>query len=185
MKWAIISMIFVIVMVLSSLSVIGEENKKEVYPTITIYTSDGVKENITGKAWGGTIFPYIEGRIKSFDWTKKIRYLFFDKSLKGLNPYGLDFVRAIEKSTSKDFNNNIYQVLNKALEDTAKIDSDGDGYSNQKELNSGSYPGFADDYPGKNTKNTIEDYMGYIIIGSIIGATFVLYFIFNREKEKS
>ncbi len=186
MKWAIISMMLVLAMVMSSLSVIGEENnKKGAYPTITIYTSDGVKENITGKAWGGTIFPYIEGRIKSFDWTKKIKYLFFDKSLKGLNPYGLDFVRAMEKATSKDFDNNIYLVINRALNDTAKLDSDNDGYSNQKELNSGSYPGFADDYPGKNTQNKIEDYVGYITIGAIIGATFVLYFIFNREKEKS
>ena len=186
MKLAIISMMFAIVMVVSSLSVIGaNNNEKEVYPTITIYTSDGVMQNITGKAWSGTIFPYIEGRIKSFDWTKKIKYLFFDKSLKGLNPYGLDFVRAIEKSTSTEFEANIYLVLSKALNDTANLDSDHDGYTNQKELNSGSYPGFADDYPGKNSQSSIEDYEGYITISAIIGATFVLYFVFNREKEKS
>lgn len=50
----------------------------------------------------------------------------------GLNVFGRDF--AIEKSVTK-----------KLLE----MDSDGDGYDNRAELNSGTFPGNPDSYPGK------------------------------------
>ena len=159
----------------------GEE--KSIYPTVTLYFSDGTSANITGKVWSGTIFPIVEGSIHSYDWSKKIKYLFFDKTLKGLNPYGLDFIRAMEKYTLKDFETNFYKLVNESMSDIKNLDSDGDGYTNIEELNAGTYPGDPDDHPGMNQEEFWNQYGGYITITVIVASIFVLYFVFNREKK--
>ena len=159
------------------------EKEKSAYPTIMVTFSDGKVYNITGKTWGVAIIPYIEGRVTKFNWVNKSEYLFFDRSLKGLNPYGLDFVRAIEAHTFKEFNKNMFVVLGDALNMTANLDSDHDGYTNIQELNNGTYPGDPNEYPGKNEKGFWDLYGGYMTIGIIIASVFVLYFVFNREKE--
>ena len=161
----------------------GGGNVKTPYPTITLYFSDGRYANITGKVWAGTVFPVVEGLIHGYNWVKKIRYLFFDQSLKGLNPYGLDFVSAMEKYPYSEFENHFYQLIADALQATNNTDSDGDGYSNQVELNAGTYPGNASSYPKNSETQFWEEYQGYIIVGIIMASIFVLYFVFNREKS--
>ena len=188
MKSIRILSVLLLTLLISSAWAMGQGNneKKVPYPNIIITMADGVLENISGKIWAGTIIPFVQGRVsKLFHWGERIKYLFFDKSLKGLNPYGVDFIRAMEESTSKEIEKNVYIVISKALNATANLDSDGDGYTNMKEIESGTYPGFADSYPGKNAKNETNNYIGYATIAAIMGATFVLYFIFNREKKKS
>ncbi len=161
--------------------------EKSPYPTITVIFSDGKVYDITGKMWGSTIIPYVEGRIKDYKWQEdgdRAKYIFFDKSLKGLNPYGIDFVSAIEKSTYDEFQNNVFAVLSKALNLTNDMDSDGDGYTNIVELNNGTYPGDPSSYPGAQEKGFWEENEGYIILGVLIASIFVLYFVFNKESEK-
>jgi len=182
MKSALISLA-TIVLLLLSIGFVHAEEEESAYPTITVTFADGKVYNITGKMWGATIYPYIEGRITSFKWMDKITYLFFDKSLKGLNPYGLDFVRALEKHTYDEFNKNIFLVVGDTLNATNELDSDHDGYTNIQELNNGTYPGDPTDYPGKNEKNFWDQYGGYTVIGVLIASVFVLYFIFNRMSE--
>ncbi len=157
------------------------------YPTITLIFSDGKVYDVTGKMWGSTIIPYVEGRIKDYKWQEdgdRARYIFFDKSLKGLNPYGIDFVSAMEKSTYDEFQNNVFAVLSKALNMTNDKDSDGDGYTNIVELNNGTYPGDPNSYPGAQEKGFWEENEGYIILGILIASIFVLYFVFNKESKK-
>jgi len=157
------------------------------YPTITVIFSDGKVYDIPGKMWGATIIPYIEGRIQDYKWQEdadRAKYIFFDYSLKGLNPFGMDFINAIEKSTYDEFQNNVFEVLGFALNYTENMDSDGDGYTNIVELNNGTYPGDPKSYPGVNEKGFWEENEGYIILGILIASIFVLYFVFNKESEK-
>ncbi len=184
MIWRVTAILAVIAILLSIGAHADAKEEKSPYPTITLYFSDGKKANITGKIWSGTIFPMIEGMIKGYNWVKKIRYLFFDYSLKGLNPYGLDFVRAMEERPYSEFENNFTKLVSDAFKLTADLDSDGDGYTNIQELNAGTYPGDPNDYPGKHPAEALEENLGYILLGVFIGSVFVLYFIFGREKKE-
>ncbi len=183
---AMIAILAIFLSIYAHIGVHAQENsnkEKSPYPTITLYFADGKKANITGKIWAGTVFPLVEGIIKGYNWVKKIKYLFFDYSLKGLNPYGLDFIRAMEEKPYSEFENNFTKLIGDALTLTADLDSDGDGYNNIEELNAGTYPGDPNDYPGKHPSNMIEENLGYIILGILLASVFVLYFIFGREKK--
>ncbi|ADD08637.1 hypothetical protein [Candidatus Aciduliprofundum boonei] len=191
MRKLIIALVMVFLLIVSSATVIGAPNKKtsnkNKFPTITVIFSDGKVADITGKMWATTIIPYVEGRIKDYKWEQNpdiAQYIFFDKALKGLNPYGLDFIKALEESTYEQFQHNIFIPLSNALNKTANLDSDHDGYTNIEELNNGTLPGFADSHPGMNKKTFWGQYGGYIIIGVLILSIFVLYFVFNKESEK-
>ncbi len=188
MKHTLIAVLSVLVLLASLLAqspaVHAQGNEKSPYPTITVIFSDGKEYNITGKMWGVTIYPYIEGRVHSYNWQDKITYLFFDRSLKGLNPYGIDFVRALERMTLEQFQKNIFECVGNALNYTANMDSDGDGFTNIQELNNGTYPGDPNDYPGKNAKTLWDLYGGYIIVTILVASIFVLYFVFNREGKE-
>lgn len=162
-------------------------NEKSPFPTITLIFSDGKVADVTGKMWSTSILPYLEGRINGYNWEQhpdRSKYIFFDKSLKGLNPYGLDFVKAMETATYEEFKNNIFEVVNMAMNKTANMDSDHDGYSNIVELEKGTFPGFADSHPGANEKSFWIEYEGYIVITVLILSVFVLYFVFNKLSEK-
>ncbi|NPA75069.1 MAG: hypothetical protein GXO25_03175 [Euryarchaeota archaeon] len=187
MREAFLAMILVMALLLvplTSVHAAGDVNKEtSPYPTITLYFSDGHRAAITGKVWAGTVFPVVEGLIPQYNWADKIKYLFFDQSLKGLNPYGLAFVRAMEKHPYSEFENNFYRLIGQALAETNDTDSDGDGYTNQAELEAGTYPGNPNSYPKSNEEQFWEEYQGYIVLISIIASIFVLYFVFNREKD--
>ncbi len=187
MREAILTAILVISLVLMPVSTVhgvgAANNNKSPYPTITLYFADGKSTNITGKVWASTVFPIVEGMITQYNWASKIKYLFFDSTLKGLNPYGVDFVRAIEKHTYAEYENNFYRVVGDALAATNSTDSDGDGYTNQQELEAGTYPGNPDSYPKSHEQQFWEEYQGWIVLISIIASIFVLYFVFNREKD--
>ncbi len=190
MRRLIISLAVIFLLLASAGVVAGAGNNekgKSPFPTITIIFSDGKVADITGKMWSTTILPYVEGRITGYNWennASKSQYIFFDKSLKGLNPYGLDFVKAMETATYEQFKKNIFEVLAMALNKTANMDSDHDGYPNIVELNAGTLPGFADSHPGANKKTFWEEYGGYIIISVLIISVFVLYFVFNKLSER-
>ncbi len=187
MREALLAAMLIISLVLAPMTMVhgapdvNKENSP--YPTITLYFSDGKSANITGKVWAGTVFPVVEGMITKYNWADKIKYLFFDKSLKGLNPYGVDFVRAMEKHTYAQFENDFYKVISDAIQATNNTDSDGDGYPNEMELNAGTYPGDPNSYPKSHEVQFWEENQGWIIITSIIASIFILYFVFNREKD--
>ncbi len=183
---AVLAIFAILLSIYAGIGAHAQENsnkEKSPYPTITLYFADGKKANITGKIWAGTVFPIVEGIIKKYNWVPKIKYLFFDYSLKGLNPYGLDFIRAMEEKPYSEFENNFMRLVGYALNVTSNLDSDGDGYTNIQELNAGTYPGDPNDYPGKNTANPIEGNLGYIILAILLASVFALYFVFGREKK--
>ncbi len=158
------------------------DNGKPKYPTITVYFSDGSTTNITDKQWV-EIFPVVQGRISGHDWSGRMGEMFFDKSLKGLNPFGIDFIRGLEEHTLNEWNNNYARVVIEALNYTYDLDSDGDGYTNYEELQAGTLPGYADSHPGMTQEEFWGQYEGWVIIGVLIVSVFVLYFVFNREKD--
>ena len=90
----------------------------------------------------------------------------------------------MEEKTYSEFENNFMGLVSYALNVTADLDSDGDGYTNIEELNAGTYPGDPNDYPGKNATNPIEENLGYILLGILLASVFVLYFIFGKEKKE-
>ncbi len=179
MKRVVISLLLAIALVVP---LANAQDEKQKYPTITVYFSDGTSTNITEKQWV-EIFPIIQGRIKGYDWSGMMKELLFDSSNTGLNPYGLDFVRGIEKHTLNEWDNNYARVVIEALNYTYDLDSDGDGYTNYEELNAGTLPGDASSHPGLTQEEFWNKYEGYIIIGVLVASIFVLYFVFNREKE--
>ncbi len=180
MKRALI-VILLAVALIAPVATAADEGKPE-YPTITVYFSDGTSTNITKKQWV-EIFPVVQGRISGYDWSGRMKELFFDKSLKGLNPFGLDFIRGLEEHTLSEWDNNYARVIIEALNYTYNLDSDGDGYSNYEELNAGTLPGDANSHPGMTQEEFWGEYQGWIIIGVLIASVFVLYFVFNREKD--
>ncbi len=189
-KW-ILALALMFLVIVSSVSVMGAPpisgKGKSNYPTITVIFSDGKVYDITGKMWATSIIPYVEGRINGYNWEQhpdKSQYIFFDKALKGLNPYGLDFVNAMSSATYEQFKKDMFVVLSMALNKTANMDSDHDGYTNLYELEHGTLPGFADSHPGMNKKTYWQANGGYIVIGALMLSIFVLYFVFNKESEK-
>jgi len=186
MKKIFIAVALVITLLLGSFASgadIPVNKEKSIYPTVVLYFNDGIRANITGKVWAQTIFPIVVGMIHKYNWEKKIKYLFFDKSLKGLNPFGLDFVRAMESHPYSEFENNFPKLVGDALKSIYNLDSDRDGYTNIEELNAGTYPGDPSDHPGLSQKKFWDEYGGYIIMITIIASIFVLYFVFNREEK--
>jgi len=187
MRKSLVTISIALLLLLSAGLVSAEEESP--YPTITVIFSDGHVYDINGKMWSMTIIPYIIGLVKNdtgFDWQKHggANKIFFDSSLKGLNPYGADFVNALSRYTSEEFENNVFLVLSKTFNDTANMDSDRDGYTNIEELGKGTYPGDPKSYPGQGEKSFWEENEGYIIILVLIASIFVLYFVFNKESEK-
>lgn len=176
-------------MLLASAGMVMAAGEESPYPTITVIFSDGQVYDITGKMWSMTIIPYVIGLVKNttgFDWNKHggANKIFFDSALKGLNPYGADFINAVSKYTYDDFQNNVFLVLSKAFNATNSLDSDKDGYTNIEELGQGTYPGNPESYPGAGEQSFWEKNEGWIIILVLIGSVFVLYFVFNKESEK-
>ncbi len=187
MRKALIVLSMAILILASLVGVQGEEESP--YPTITVIFSDGQVYDIKGDMWSMTIIPYVVGLVKNdtgFDWNKHggVSKIFFDSALKGLNPYGADFINAISKYTYDEFQNNVFLVLSRAFNSTANLDSDRDGYSNIDELSQGYYPGDPESYPGQGEQTFWEENQGYIIILVLIGSVFVMYFVFNKESEK-
>ncbi len=158
--------------------------KAATYPTITIYLSNGDKIDIEDKFWKSEVYTALyDKEVSNYSWDKDERrdYVFFDKSLKGLNPFGLDFINAVKEIIEEEGGNNITVTYSKkALLKIANLDSDKDGYSNKEELDAGSLPGFADDTPEMHKKGDPYMWVKYGVVAGIIVSIFVVYFIFRR-----
>lgn len=78
-----------------------------------------------------------------------------------LNPYGIDYAA--------------YQ----SVEDIATLDSDKDGFSNQEELDEGTFPGDPDDFPETDEP---EGSPGFGLVSMVIGIMGAFLLIHGRKK---
>lgn len=154
------------------------------YPTITIYLLDGTKIDIDDKVWKGDIYTALYDReVSRHEWDKDSNkdYVFFDKSLRGLNVFGIDFVNSLKHVLMERRDKNVSVIYAKeALMRILYVDSDNDGYINKDELDVGSLPGFDDDTPPMHKKDEFYVWIRYGIIIGIIASIFVMYFVFRK-----
>lgn len=158
--------------------------KAVTYPTITIYLPDGSKVDIDDKVWKGDVYTALYDReVSKYAWDKddNKNYVFFDKSLRGLNKFGIDFINSLKMVLVERKDRNMSVAYAKeALMRILYVDSDDDGYINKDELDAGSLPGFADDTPPMHKKDDFEVWMKYGVIIGMIASIFVMYFVFRK-----
>ncbi len=147
------------------------------YPTAVVITDSGRVINITDEIWKTQIYPALGDRdVTNFKWltsTKK-DYVFFDRSIKGLNPFGQDLIEALSH-----YDNITMVNAKEAILSIGSLDSDGDGYSNIEELRMGTLPGDPTDRPSWEQENYIPQYG--VIIG-LIASVVVLHIVFRRSS---
>ncbi len=148
------------------------------YPTAVVITDSGKVINVTDEIWKTQIYPALGDRdVTTYKWltsTKK-DYVFFDRSIKGLNPFGQDLLEALSH-----YDNITMVNAKEAILSIGNLDSDGDGYSNIEELRMGTLPGDPTDTPSWEQENYTPQYG--IIIG-LIASVVVLHFIFRKSSS--
>lgn len=146
-------------------------------PAVTYYTSDN-HYTITTTEWNTFFSKVIDNTtIVSYNWSANSTQdlILFDLSYNGLNNFGLEIINALSSLGFPDAAN-----LTKAFWSVANKTSAVNGLTNHQALNSGAYPAFSWSKPKVHTTTQNTYYAGLII--SIMAATFVLYFVFNRKK---
>ena len=148
------------------------------YPTITIHFLNGTNGTITDSIWNDLIFPILFSKtISKYNWSNdpQAKYVFFTYDLKGLNPFGVQFVFALEKYTNISF----YSVT-QALLYVRTLPSMHPGYTNGQLLDMGVLPGFPNS-PMKSS-SSIPFYLSlpFIVLIILIASAFIMYFVFNK-----
>jgi len=153
------------------------------YPQIFISIDSGGTYNMSWQSWSN-VMDIISDTYDA-DWgnNSNIDYILFDKNIDGVNRYGADFIQELKKISSIDLLNedNVTlwtQTMKSVILNIQDLDSDGDGYSNEEELNAGSLPGFSDDTPEDVEVDNTN--MEFAVIGILIISVIILYFVFNR-----
>lgn len=147
-------------------------------PSVTYYVSTTQHYTISPGQWQGVFTNVFDNKsYVSYNWTSNLtQYLIlFDLSYSGLNPYGLQFIKALSTLGFPSVAN-----LTKAFNMTKNDPSQIGGYSNIQALDAGAYPGFSWSVP--HTTNLNKTYMYFGIIGGIVASMVVLYYVFNRKK---
>jgi hypothetical protein len=113
--------------------------------------------------------------ISTFNWSKtnESTYIFFDYSLRGLNPFGAEFVFALEK-----YSNVTTATITDALLSILSLPSVNAPYTNGQALNLGILPGLPSTSLIKSTNPT--QYYPEIVIISLITLVIILHFIFKK-----
>ncbi len=120
---------------------------------------------------------YDNSSYVSYNWgNNTTQYLIlFGLSYKGMNPYGLQILVALSSIGFPTLKN-----MTIAFNKTKNMASQVSGYSNIQALNAGAYPGFTWSVVKVKPQSTVL--LEVTIIGIIMAATFVLYFVFNRKR---
>jgi len=152
-----------------------------IFPTIYYTTYQGYNVTITDLDWYNIVYPVIySSNFSTYDWKKSPlkNYILFDYSLTGLNPYGAEFILALQSI------GNLTQAnVTKAFQAIANLDATGDGYTNQEKLNAGALPGFYNSTPTSFNDPAVRATYGYVFTALVVVSVFILYFVFNRKKE--
>ncbi|MGC8663375.1 MAG: hypothetical protein ACP5SF_02485 [Thermoplasmata archaeon] len=179
---AIVAVIGISIFLLSganALSLGGTNTGSVTYPSIEIHFLNGENSTITDQIWKDLVFPiFLTKTITSYNWSNdsNLQYVFFDYSLKGLNPYGAQFVLALEQ-----YGNVTYSTVTKALLYVNQLPSvTHPGYTNGQLLNMGVLPGFSNSTIP--THNSTPFYMSipFVVIIVLIASVFIMYFVFNK-----
>ncbi|MCL5680641.1 MAG: hypothetical protein M1515_01150 [Candidatus Thermoplasmatota archaeon] len=175
--------IAVVIVLLSTgyLNIQGAEGAS-IYPTLSYTTYQGYNVTITDAQWVSIAYPVIySSNFSTYNWKSSPNkdFILFDTSLTGLNPYGGEFIEAMEV-----IGNFTTANVTLAFKQIAYMDATGDGYSNQEKLNAGALPGFYNSTPYSfNNPSTRSEY-GYVLIAGVIASVAILYFVFNRKKDE-
>ncbi|MEM0141474.1 MAG: hypothetical protein QXN66_05520 [Thermoplasmatales archaeon] len=152
------------------------------YPTISYQTFSGYNITITDTMWNQTVYPVIYSKnFSTYNWKDSPlkNYILFDYSLTGLNPYGAEFIEAMEAIGNLTTSN-----VTLAFQKIANLDATNSGYTNQEKLNAGALPGFSNSTPTSFSNPSVRNTYGWIFTGGVIVSIIALYFIFNRKKNE-
>lgn len=147
-------------------------------PAETYYTPSGNHYTVSSGDWGVFFKSIIDNQsIVKYNWSKNATQdlIVFDLSYSGMNYYGGQFLSALGNYGSPTLAN-----MTKAFWDVANQTSQVSGYTNIHALNTGAFPGFSWSTPKIHSTAYTYYYLGIIV--ALIGATFVLYYVFNRKK---
>ncbi len=146
-------------------------------PSITYYTAS-THYTVTDKQWRSFFTSVYDNKsYVSYNWANNTTQflILFGLGYKGLNPYGLQIVKALSKIGFPSVQN-----FTLAFNRTKSMQSEVSGYSNIAALNAGAYPGFTWSKPKIKPLSTVYLEVGVIL--AILASAFVLYFVFNRKK---
>ncbi|MGC8497535.1 MAG: hypothetical protein ACP5NL_06030 [Thermoplasmata archaeon] len=147
------------------------------FPNITIHFINGKTYSITGQDWKNHIMPFIlyDRQVSKFNWstTNEANYIFFDYSLRGLNPFGAEFIFALERYSS---------VTNATIVDALlavrPLPSVNAPYTNGQALDLGILPGLPSTSLIKSTN--VAQYYPEIVIISLIALVIILHYVFKK-----
>jgi len=148
------------------------------YPSVTIHFINGKNETITDQIWKNLIFPiFLSKTITSYNWSNdtKLKYVFFDYSLTALNPFGVQFVLALET-----YSNISFSTVQDALLYVINLPSLHPGYTNGQLLNMGVLPGFPNSTIPSHNSTPFYLSIQFIVIIILIASVFILYYVFNK-----
>ncbi len=147
------------------------------YPNITIHLINGKTFSITSQYWKDHILPFVlyDRQIAAFNWstTNESEYIFFDYSLRGLNPFGAEFIFALER-----YSNVTNATIVDALLAVRPLPSVNAPYTNGQALDLGILPGLPSTSLIKSTN--ISDYYPEIVIISLIVLVIILHYVFKK-----
>ncbi len=181
LKYLVVTLLILLLFV-GSVNTVSHAQSSVVYPTISYHTFTGYNNTITDTEWLSVVYPIIySANFSTYNWNDSPlkNYILFDYSLTGLNPYGAEFIEALE--TIGNFTS---ANVTLAFKQIANLDATGDGYTNQQKLDAGALPGFYNSTPGSFSIPTTRSTYGYIFGGAVIASVIILYFVFNRKKNE-
>jgi hypothetical protein len=152
------------------------------FPTISYVTFSGYNITITDTMWNQTVYSVIFSKnFSTYNWKDSPlnKYILFDYSLTGLNPYGAEFIEAMES-----IGNLTKANVTLAFHEIADLDATNSGYTNQEKLNAGALPGFANSTPTSFSNPSVRNTYGWIFTGGVVVSIVALYFVFNRKKNE-
>lgn len=152
------------------------------YPTISYQTFKGTNVTVTDSMWNTTAYPVIYSKnFSTYDWRDSPlkNYVLFDYGLTGLNPYGVEFIEAMET-----LGNFTTANVTLAFQEIADLHATNSSYTNQQKLNSGALPGFANSTPTSFNNPSRRALYGWIFVGGVAFSIAALYFILNRKKNE-
>ncbi|MCL6002759.1 MAG: hypothetical protein M1556_03845 [Candidatus Thermoplasmatota archaeon] len=175
----------IIIVLLASVVIVDSQayaQSSSTFPTISYKTYQGYNITISSTEWNSTVYPVIFSKnFSTYDWNDSPLkdYILFDYGLTGLNPYGAEFIAAMETTGNLTQKN-----VTIAFEKISPLDATNSGYTNQEKLNTGALPGFANSTPTSFTNPSVRSSYGWIFAGGVVVSIVALYFIFNRKKDE-
>ncbi len=146
-------------------------------PSVTYYTAT-THYTVSGNEWRAFFAHVYDNKsYVTFNWANNTTQflILFDLGYRGLNHYGLEILTALSEIGFPSVKN-----MTIAFNKTKNLPSLVKGYTNIEALDAGAYPGFSWSVP--QIKPAYLEYLYGGIILSIVAATFVLYYVFNRKR---